>query len=283
MRLRPIAVLALLFVLGVQSGEAQSPRSSSSRSSDQAAAMFQRMDRDRNGVIDKAEAPAKLKAMFSDWDHDSDGKISKAEFESNFAKSRGQGKASRTGEYVAPAARGERQVEVLKRGDRAPDFTLPRIGGEGTVTLSDLYRDKPVVLVFGSISCSPFRQRVQQVEQLYEEHKDNANFLMVYIREAHPDSKIQVKTAEGDEVLQTFIQTDNLALRQKHAATCERTLSLSFPMVMDGVDNRVNTAYAGWPIRLVVIGRDGRVLDPGAPGPQGFTPNKVATWLKTLD
>ncbi len=282
MRLRHIAVLTLLFVLGVQSGEAQSPRSSSPRSSDQVQSMFRRMDRDRNGVIDKGEAPAKLKTMFSDWDQDSDGKLSAAEFESNFSKSRVRGKAgSRTGEYVAPAARAERQPEALKAGDRAPDFSLPRVGGKGKVTLSDLYRDKPVVLVFGSISCSPFRQRVQQVEQLYEEHKDSAHFLMVYIREAHPDSKIQVKTTAGDEVLQTFVQTNDLALRREHAATCERTLS--FTMVMDGVDNRVNAAYAGWPIRLVVIDREGRVLDPGAPGPQGFSPDKVATWLKTLD
>ncbi|EMI17677.1 type III iodothyronine deiodinase [Rhodopirellula maiorica SM1] len=277
MRQRLFVFLTIGFVLLPCSAEAQRPRSS-----DQAQTMFRRMDRDRNGVIDKREAPAKLKAMFGDWDQDSDGKLTRSEFESNFSKRRVRGAASKPGEYVAPAAKQERQPEALQAGDRAPDFTLPRVGGEGTVKLSELYRDKPVVLVFGSISCSPFRQRVQQVEQLYQQHKDNANFLMVYIREAHPDSKIQVKTAAGEEELQTFVQTNNLALRREHAATCERTLSLSFPTVMDGVDNRVNAAYAGWPIRLVVIDTNGRILDPGAPGPQGFTPDKVATWLKTL-
>jgi len=38
----------------------------------------------------------------------------------------------------------------LQLGDAAPDFSLPVLRGEHTVTLSDEYRHKPVVLVFGS-------------------------------------------------------------------------------------------------------------------------------------
>ena len=35
-------------------------------------------------------------------------------------------------------------------GDRAPDFSLRRLKGDGVVTLSQQYRSKPVVLIFGS-------------------------------------------------------------------------------------------------------------------------------------
>lgn len=38
----------------------------------------------------------------------------------------------------------------LRPGDRAPDFTLPVLHGDRTVTLSAQYRQKPVVLIFGS-------------------------------------------------------------------------------------------------------------------------------------
>ena len=38
----------------------------------------------------------------------------------------------------------------LDVGDPAPDFTLPDLHGERRVTLSQEYRRKPVVLVFGS-------------------------------------------------------------------------------------------------------------------------------------
>jgi hypothetical protein len=38
----------------------------------------------------------------------------------------------------------------LRVGDPAPDFSLRPLNGEGVVTLSQEYRSRPVVLVFGS-------------------------------------------------------------------------------------------------------------------------------------
>jgi hypothetical protein len=38
----------------------------------------------------------------------------------------------------------------LQVGDPAPDFALPMLRGDRTVMLSNEYRQKPVVLVFGS-------------------------------------------------------------------------------------------------------------------------------------
>ena len=38
----------------------------------------------------------------------------------------------------------------LRVGDRAPDFTLPVLHRDHKVTLSEEYRHRPVVLVFGS-------------------------------------------------------------------------------------------------------------------------------------
>jgi hypothetical protein len=39
---------------------------------------------------------------------------------------------------------------ALRVGDRAPDFSLPRLNGGGGVNLSGELREHPVVLVFGS-------------------------------------------------------------------------------------------------------------------------------------
>jgi hypothetical protein len=39
-----------------------------------------------------------------------------------------------------------------RAGQRAPDFTLPRLGDGTGVTLSDLWRSKPLVLEFGSFT-----------------------------------------------------------------------------------------------------------------------------------
>ena len=39
---------------------------------------------------------------------------------------------------------------TVAEGDVAPDFTLPRVGGEGTVHLGSLVAERPTALIFGS-------------------------------------------------------------------------------------------------------------------------------------
>jgi type I thyroxine 5'-deiodinase len=52
---------------------------------------------------------------------------------------------------------------------------------------------------------------------------------------------------------------------------CVVRLAIKLPAVVDGLDNRVERAYTGWPDRLYVIGTDGRVRYKSAPGPFGFS------------
>jgi Iodothyronine deiodinase len=59
--------------------------------------------------------------------------------------------------------------------------------------------------------------------------------------------------------------------RTEVAGTCVLRLAIKIPAVVDGVDNRVERAYTGWPDRLYVIGTDGRVHYKSAPGPFGFS------------
>ncbi len=102
---------------------------------------------------------------------------------------------------------------------------------------------------------------------------------MVYIREAHPDS-VLLTMKDGKEVLEKIEQTDDLFARAEHAEVCLATLKLSVPTVLDGENNAVNTAYAGWPDRMYVVTTDGRIAYQGTPGPSGFKPEEVEEWLK---
>jgi hypothetical protein len=114
---------------------------------------------------------------------------------------------------------------------------------------------------------------------MYKTYKDRAEFLLVYIREAHPDSVLFTKV-DGKEILQKVVQTDSLLDRAATAQTCSASLKLSIPTVVDKEDNKVNAAYAGWPDRLVVVGVDGKVAYYGGKGPSGFKPQEVDAWLK---
>jgi hypothetical protein len=115
---------------------------------------------------------------------------------------------------------------------------------------------------------------------MYQTYKEQAEFFLVYIREAHPDSILHVLSSEGKEVLKKVSQTNTLEERAENAQVCVASLKLSMPALVDRDDNKVNAAYAGWPDRMYVIGVDGKVAYQGGPGPGGFKPNEVEEWLK---
>ena len=68
--------------------------------------------------------------------------------------------------------------------------------------------------------------------------------------------------------------------RAEIAAKCCSSLKLTMPCVVDTIDNSVDEAYAGWPERMFIVDRDGRVAYAGKPGPWGFRVDEVEKWLK---
>lgn len=92
---------------------------------------------------------------------------------------------------------------------------------------------------------------------------------MVYIQEAHPVDLWQLSSNVEDGVLFASPETDEE--RTEVAGTCVLRLAIKLPAVVDGIDNRVERAYTGWPDRLYVIGTDGRVRYKSAAGPFGFS------------
>lgn len=63
------------------------------------------------------------------------------------------------------------------------------------------------------------------------------------------------------------------------AGSCVEDLKLPMPALIDGVDDKVGRAYGGWPDRLYLIGKDGKVAFAGAQGPAGFDPD---AWEKAI-
>jgi hypothetical protein len=81
-----------------------------------------------------------------------------------------------------------------------------------------------------------------------------------------------------DNVL--FSSPKDEAERAAVAGTCVRKLGIKFPALIDGFDNRVETAYTGWPDRLYLIAPGGRVLYKSKPGPFGFHPQDLEAAMK---
>ena len=81
-----------------------------------------------------------------------------------------------------------------------------------------------------------------------------------------------------DKVL--FSSPKDEAERVFVAGACVRKLGIKFPALIDGFDNRVESAYTGWPDRLYLIGQGGRILYKSKPGPFGFQPEDLAKAIK---
>ena len=82
-----------------------------------------------------------------------------------------------------------------------------------------------------------------------------------------------------DHVL--FASPKNQDERFNVAGACVRRLGIKFPALVDGFDNRVETAYTGWPDRMYLIAPGGKVLYKSKPGPFGFDPDLLASAIKT--
>jgi tetratricopeptide (TPR) repeat protein len=143
---------------------------------------------------------------------------------------------------------------------------------------------KPVVLVFGSYTCPKLRSAAADLKRLFERYHDQVDFRLVYIREAH---------AEGGPEAQwqsTINQKEGIALsparnateKQEHANLCLRTLDLPFPALVDGMDDRAETAYQAWPSRVYLIGRNGRVAFNTRLGELDFHPADLEGALREI-
>ena len=71
-----------------------------------------------------------------------------------------------------------------------------------------------------------------------------------------------------DNVLYT--QPMTLEERTEVASACALRLDLSIPMLIDDLDDSTDRQYYALPDRLYLIGRDGRIVYRGLPGPFGF-------------
>src|SRR5688500_12044405 len=141
--------------------------------------------------------------------------------------------------------------------------------GTRTVRLADrLGEGKPVVLTFGNFTCGPFRYMFPGVEAVHTRFADEATFIAVYVREAHPTDGWKMETNEkaGVAVAQPRTYDERTAV----ATQCHGLLKPAMPLLVDEINDPVGHAYSGMPARLYVIDRHGKVAYKAGRGPFGF-------------
>jgi Iodothyronine deiodinase len=103
---------------------------------------------------------------------------------------------------------------------------------------------------------------------LYDAYRAEVEFIVVYIREAHPEDG-WVLTDNRREAIAVH-DPETAGERASVAAACAARHALDIPCVVDGIGDEVARRYGGWPDRLYLVGRDGDIAYQGGPGPFGF-------------
>lgn len=115
---------------------------------------------------------------------------------------------------------------------------------------------------------------------MYEQYKDRVVFLVVYIQEAHSSDVWQMTSNIRDKVI--FRSPQSFDERTEVASSCILKLGIKIPAVVDDMNNSTERAYTGWPDRIYLIDRDGRVALKTKPGPFGFNPSLLDAHLERI-
>jgi hypothetical protein len=107
------------------------------------------------------------------------------------------------------------------------------------------------------------------LRDLYEQYNEQVQFLVIYIREAHPLDGWDL----GSENRLRDPQT--LAERRQVADQCEQALQYGIRTYVDEMNDEVMTAYAAWPERLYLVDTQGRLVYASGLGPWGFKPSEL--------
>ncbi len=163
-------------------------------------------------------------------------------------------------------------------GKPAPDVELRRPDGR-PVRLSSL-RGRPVLLAFGSYTCPQFRHGAPVLNQLHERFGAQVAFLLVYIREAHPQGEWQssINEREGVSLPEARSETE----RAEHAAVCRARLAIPYQATLDRMDAGAEQAFSAFPSRAFVLDRSGVVTFTTALDEASLRPEALAAALEKV-
>jgi len=117
-----------------------------------------------------------------------------------------------------------------------------------------------------------------EIEKLRDEYGDRAEFVFVYIKEAHPDDEWQMQSNRDSQVVHG--QPKTFEARMDLAKVFVDRMNVKTPTLVDGIQNTALACYAAWPERIYVVDTVGRILLKGGMGPFKFDPTELQDFLR---
>lgn len=129
-------------------------------------------------------------------------------------------------------------------GEPMPHFELPTVDGP-ELRKQDFLGKRPLVLVFGSITCPMTAAAIPSMKKLYAEYRDRVGFAILYVREAHP----------GDR----YKQPHTFDEKMRHARALKERDAIPFPIAVDDIEGLLHRSLDPKPNAAYVMDDDGRI------------------------
>lgn len=110
------------------------------------------------------------------------------------------------------------------------------------------FNDKPIVIETGSNTCPMYVKCVPEMETLREEYPQ-INFLLVYVREAHPGERVKRHKSLPDKI--------------NEAQKSQRLYNDNRIILVDSIDGLFHNTYGSHPNMVYVINKEGIILFRG--------------------
>ena len=131
-------------------------------------------------------------------------------------------------------------------GDTIPRFDLPTTDGGRFSNATIAARDRPLVLVFGSLTCPITESAGAGLVDLHRRYGDAVDFVVVNVREAHPGASVRQPQGAEEKL------HNARALRHHHG--------FEFPVAVDDFDGSVHRAFGTRPSSAYVVDATGAIL-----------------------
>lgn len=137
------------------------------------------------------------------------------------------------------------QTGVAGPGDALPDFKLVTTGGD-ELTNRDLLGNRPLLFIFGSITCPMTASAMPFLKLLHSEFIDRVDLIMVNVREAHP----------GEHFGQPAIMAEKL----EHARALKQLYEIPWTVTCDDIEGSLHRALDPKPNAAYLVNSDGIIL-----------------------
>ena len=130
-------------------------------------------------------------------------------------------------------------------GDSFPAFELLTTTGDRLVN-GDVFGDRPVLFIFGSMTCPMTASSAPSVQNLYAEFGERVKFVMLYVREAHPG--------------ENFAQSETMEDKLESARALQEFYGIEWTVAADNIDGDLHRALDPKPNAAFLTNSKGDVL-----------------------